>query len=169
MKSLLSKIKRLGSFAVSHIPHFRSYNKVITIKYESDLCLIVSKLHDKTEELSKGINELTDKYSSAVLTKDSKNIEDLLLMEKSIRKLSNEVSYLLKKNITTTNKIEKINNSNNYSGNKEKIKLINKANDLINKFEISSEKISNLNLIETSLYQHHQHIPIGLDAASRQI
>jgi len=148
MKSLLSKLKTLGSFAINHIPHFRSYNRIMSIKYESDLCLITSKLHDKTDELSKGINALTNKYSSAVVTKDKKNIEDLLLMEKNISELTNEVSSLLKKNIDTANKIERINNSS-YSNNKEKINLINKANGLIGKFEVSSEKISSLNLVKT--------------------
>jgi len=148
MNKLFYKLKSFRSIALNYIPHFRSYNKVRSIKYEADLCLIRSKLKDKSDELSKGIIELSSKYSSVVVTKDKSKVNDLLLMEEDISKISGEVKILLEKNISTTNKVEKINSSTS-ENKKNKVKLINRAIDLINKFEISSEKISSLSLIET--------------------
>ena len=152
MNKLLYKLKSFRSIALNYIPHFRSYNKVRYIKYEADLCLIRSKLQDKSDELSRGISELTSKYSSIVITKDKSQVNDLLLMENNINEICIEVRTLLEKNINTTNKIDKINNytsNNKIESKKGKVKLINRAIDLINEFEISSGKISSLNLIET--------------------
>ena len=152
MKRIFPKLKNLGSKALNNIPHFRSYKRIRLIGYVGDLCLIRSKLYNKYDELENEINELSSKHKIVAITKDIDNIEKLSLSVNRINKIRNEVSMLIKKNLKATNKVEKLNKFD-YINNKEVeqsiINLIKKSNILIDEFDLYSEKISNLNLIET--------------------
>ncbi|MCK5907153.1 MAG: hypothetical protein KAG37_06150, partial [Flavobacteriales bacterium] len=70
MKRIFPKLKNLGSKALSNIPHFRSYKRIRLIGHVGDLCLIRSKLYNKSDELENEINELSSKYSIVAITKD---------------------------------------------------------------------------------------------------
>ena len=152
MKRIFPKLKNLGSKLLNNIPHFRSYNRIRLIGHVGDLCLIRSELYNKYDELTNEINQLSSKYSIVAITKDIDSIEKLSLSANRISKIRNEVSMLLKKNLKATNKVEKLDKFE-YINDKEVeqsiINLIKKSNNLIDEFDLYSEKISSLNLIET--------------------
>ena len=149
MKKILSTVKKISS---NYIPHFRSYKKIKLVKSLGDLCLIRSKLHNSIDELSEGIKIITDSYNSVIFTKNKEDIQNLILIDKDVKEIQNEVKILLNENIVLTSMVEKINNIKYLYDQDIEQSIINsksRAQKCINEYYYISGKISRLNSVET--------------------
>ena len=137
---------------ISHIPHFRSYKKLKLVKHLGDLCIVRSKLNCRTNELEEGIKLLYDSYTSAVITRNKKDIGSLILTYKEVKTINLDVKNLLNKNREITNKVEKINNIDylyDHTIEQSILNSKNRAMNCIDEFTVISEKVSKLNSLET--------------------
>ena len=122
------------------------------MKSLGDLCLIRSNLNNKIDELSQGLKILADSYNSVIFTKNIEDTKKLIIIDKEVNTIHNEVKDLLNKNINLTNKVEKINKIKYLYDQDIEKSIVNsksRAEKCMNEFKYISAKISRLNLIET--------------------
>lgn len=140
-------MKGLINHFIKHTPHFRSYKKLNLVKQLGDLCIVRSNLNCKTNELEEGIKLLYDSYNSAIITKNKNDIESLIIIDQEVSLINIEVKHLLKKNLSITSKVEKINNIDYLYDQTIEQSILNSKNramSCINEFVDISEKVSKL-------------------------